>query len=88
MGSHQSRLRLWFVFSSGVSTRFRVNEWMSERTSRGYNLPYTRAYYRNSSNRLGSGATIRCPTEKPASHGTGFRYTRVSVRLALAQPNR
>ncbi|KYM82149.1 hypothetical protein ALC53_07397 [Atta colombica] len=33
--------------------------------------------------RLGSGATIRCPTEKPASLGTGFRCTRVFVRLAV-----
>ncbi|KYQ57200.1 hypothetical protein ALC60_03866 [Trachymyrmex zeteki] len=56
---------------------------MSERTSGGYNLPYTRAHYRNSPDRLGSGATIRCPTEKPASHGTGFRCTRVFVRLAV-----
>ncbi|EGI64679.1 hypothetical protein G5I_06868 [Acromyrmex echinatior] len=56
---------------------------MSERTSGGYNLPYTRAHYRNSPDRLGSGATIRCPTEKPASHGTGFRCTRVFVRLTV-----
>ncbi|KYN10607.1 hypothetical protein ALC57_17212 [Trachymyrmex cornetzi] len=56
---------------------------MSERTSESYNLPYTRAHYRNSPDRLGSGATIRCPTEKPASHGTGFRCTRVFVRLAV-----
>lgn len=81
--SLHSRLRLWFVLSSGVSTHFHVNERMSERTSGGYNLPYTRAHYRNSPDRLGSGATIRCPTEKPASHGTGFRCTRVFVRLAV-----
>lgn len=36
-------------------------------------------HYSNSPGRLGtpSRTTIRCPTEKPASHGTGFRCTRV-----------
>lgn len=69
-----------FVFVS----RYLSCKRTEERASGGYNLPYTRAH--NNPDRLGSGATIRCPTEKPASHGTGFRCTRASVRLAL--PNR